>query len=49
MPLSMEKIDTQLKHIWSNDKHNAELSFTSMKQEAQHFIYSNNKLRSDLL
>ena len=49
MPRSMEKIDTQLKQIWSNDKRNADLSFTSMKQEAQHFIYSNNKLWSDLL
>ena len=31
------------------DKPNTELSFTSIKQEAEHFIYSNNKLSFDLL
>ena len=49
MPLFMENIDTHLKQIWSNDKRNAKLSFTSIKQEAEHFIYSNNKLWYDLL
>ena len=48
-PLIMEKIDTHLKQFWSNDNRNTELSFTCIKQEAEHFIYSNNKLRSDLL
>ena len=45
----MEKIDTHLKQFWSNDKRNTKLSFTSIKQEAEHFIYSNSKLWSDLL
>ena len=48
-PLIMEKIDTHLKQFWSNDKRNTELSFPSIKQEAEHFIYSNSKLWSDLL
>ena len=48
-PLITEKIDTQLKQLWPNNKRNTELSFTSIKQEAEHFIYSNNKLWSDLL
>ena len=48
-PLIMEKIDTHLKQFWSHDKRNTELSFTSIKQEAEHFIYSNSKLWSDLL
>ena len=48
-PLIMEKIDTHLKQVWPNNKRNAELSFTSIKQEAEHFIYSSNKLWSDLL
>ena len=47
-PLIMEKIDAHLKQLWSNDKHYTELSFTSIKQETEHFIYSNNKLWSDL-
>ena len=38
-----------MKQLWSNEKCNTELSFTSIKQEAEHFIYSNNKLWSDLL
>ena len=49
MPLIIEKIDALLKQLWSNDKGNTELSFTSIKQEAERFIYSNNKLQSDLL
>ena len=48
-PLITEKIDTHLKQVWPNNKRNTELSFTSIKQEAEHFIYSNNKLWSDLL
>ena len=43
------KIDAHLKQLWSNDKDNTELFFTSFKQEAERFIYSNNKLWSDLL
>ena len=39
-----EKIDTHLKKFWPNDKLNTELSFTRIKQETEHFIYSNNKL-----
>ena len=49
MPLIIEKIDALLKQLWTNDKGNTELSFTSIKQEAERFIYSNNKLQSDLL
>ena len=45
----MEKIDTHLKQVWVNDKPNTGLPFTSIKQEAEHFIYSNNKLLFDLL
>ena len=48
-PLIMEKIDTHLKQVWPNNERNAELSFTSIKQEAERFIYSSNKLWSDLL
>ena len=44
MPLIIEKIDALLKQLWTNDKGNTELSFTSIKQEAERFIYSNNKL-----
>ena len=39
--LIMDKIDTHLKRFWSNDKRNTELPFPSIKQEAEHFIYSN--------
>ena len=45
----MEKIDTHLKQVWVNDKPNTGLPFTSIKQEAEHFIYTNNKLLFDLL
>ena len=45
----MEKIDTHLKRFWTNDKRNTELSFKSIKQEAEHFIYNNKNLQSDLL
>ena len=38
-----------MKQSWSNDKRNTELSFTSIKQEAEHFICSHNKLWSHLL
>ena len=38
-----------MKQFWPNGKLNTELSFTSIKQEAEHFIYSNNKLWFDLL
>ena len=48
-PLIMEKIDTHLKQVWPNNERNAELSFTSIKQEAERFIYSSNKLWSDFL
>ena len=48
-PLIMEKTDTHLKQFWLNDKRNRDLSFTRIKKEAKHFIYSNNKLWSDLL
>ena len=44
----MEKIDTHLKQVWATTSL-TELSFTSIKQEAEHFIYSNNKLSFDLL
>ena len=44
----MDRINAHLKQLWSNDKHNTELSFTSIKQEAERFIYSNSKLWSDL-
>ena len=37
-PLIMEKIDTHLKQLWSNDKRNTELSFTSIKLEAENFM-----------
>ena len=37
------------KQFWSNNKCNTELLFTSIKQEAEHFIHGNNKLWSDLL
>ena len=40
----MEKIDTHLKRFWTNDKRNTELSFKSIKQEAEHFIYNNKNL-----
>ena len=48
-PLIMEKIDTHLKQVWPNNERNAELSFTSIKQEAERFTYSSNKLWSDFL
>ena len=44
-PLIMEEIE----QFWSNNKCNTELLFTSIKQEAEHFIHGNNKLWSDLL
>ena len=47
-PLIMGKIDSHLKQLQSKDKRKKELSFTSIKQEAECFIYSNNKW-SDLL
>ena len=34
----MEKIDPHLKLFSSNSKRNTELSFTGIKQEAEHFI-----------
>ena len=37
-PLIMEKIDAHLKQLWSNDKRNTELSFTSIKLEAENFM-----------
>ena len=48
-PLIVEKCYSHLKLFWSNNKGNTELSFTSIKQEAEHLIYSNNKLWSGLL
>ena len=38
-----------MKQFWSKDKRNTELSFRNIKQEAEHFICSNNKLWSVLL
>ena len=43
-----EKDDTYLKQFWSNDNRITDLSFTSIKQETEDFIFRNNKLRSDL-
>ena len=48
-PFTIEEIDTYLKQFWSNDNRITELSFASIKQETKDFIFSNNKLRSDLL
>ena len=45
----IEKIDTHLKQFWSNNKCNAEFSFTSIEEEVEHSVYSNTKLWFNLL
>ena len=48
-PIILDKLDTHLKQFSNIENRNTELSFTDVKQEAEHFIYSNNKLWCDLL